>query len=50
MIKNFGQEKYLETIDRIDDPDKIILTRQQILPNFLRFATEEISKNIVLTH
>ncbi len=42
MIENFGIEKYLETIDRMDDPDKILLTQSQILPRFLQYATEQI--------
>ena len=42
MIDNFGMEKYLETIDRMDDPDKILLTQSQILPRFLSYATEKI--------
>ncbi|WP_346985543.1 GMP synthase [Chryseobacterium sp. POE27] len=42
MIENFGMEKYLETIDRIDDEDKIILTQSQILPGFLDFAKQNI--------
>lgn len=42
MIENFGMEKYLETIDRIDDEDKIILTQVQILPRFLDFAKQNI--------
>jgi GMP synthase-like glutamine amidotransferase len=44
MIENFGMEKYLETIDRIDDEDKIILTRSQILPRFLQSAKKNILK------
>ncbi|WP_353145986.1 GMP synthase [Chryseobacterium sp.] len=44
MIENFGMEKYLETLDRIDDDDKIILTRNQILPRFLQFAKKNILK------
>ena len=44
MIESFGMEKYLETIDRIDDEDKIILTRHQILPRFLQFAKKNILK------
>lgn len=44
MIENFGMEKYLETMDRIDDEDKIILTRNQILPRFLQFAKKNILK------
>lgn len=45
MIENFGMEKYLETVDRIDDPDKIILTRSQIIPRFLEHAKKQILKN-----
>ena len=44
MIENYGTEKYLETIDRIDDEDKIILTQQQILPRFLKHASRQILK------
>jgi GMP synthase-like glutamine amidotransferase len=44
MIENFGMEKYLETIDRMDDPDKIVLTQSQILPRFLKHAAQQIMK------
>lgn len=44
MIDSFGMEKYLETVDRIDDPDKILLTQAQIIPGFLQFAKENILK------
>ena len=46
MIENYGIEKYLETIDRIDDEDKITLTQSQILPRFLEFAKEDILKEV----
>ncbi|MCS3870093.1 GMP synthase-like glutamine amidotransferase [Chryseobacterium ginsenosidimutans] len=49
MIENFGMEKYLETIDRIDDEDKIILTQAQILPRFLRFAKKNVLNQIEVT-
>ena len=42
MIENFGMEKYLETIDRIDDDDKITLTQAEILPRFLDLAKQNI--------
>lgn len=45
MIENFGMEKYLETLDRMNDEDKIILTQAQILPRFLQFAKKNILKN-----
>lgn len=42
MIEQYGMEKYLETLDRMDDPDKILLTKAQILPRFLARAAAEI--------
>lgn len=45
MIENFGMEKYLETLDRMNDEDKIILTQAQILPKFLEFAKKNILRN-----
>lgn len=47
MIETFGMEKYLETIDRMNDEDKIILTRNEIIPRFLRFAARQITKKQV---
>lgn len=44
MIEMYGMEKYLETVDRMDDPDKILLTQSQILPRFLQSATQQILK------
>ena len=48
MIENYGVEKYLETIDRLNDDDKIILTQAQILPRFLQHATEQIMKEFAM--
>ena len=48
MIENYGVEKYLETVDRMDDPDKINLTQSQILPRFLQHASEQVMKNLVM--
>lgn len=45
MIETFGMEKYLETIDRMNDDDKIVLTQAQIIPRFLQFALEQITEN-----
>lgn len=44
MIENYGMEKYLETVDRINDEDKIVLTQSQILPRFLSNAKKNILK------
>ena len=38
MIESHGLEKYLETVDRLDDPEKIIKTQSEILPHFLAQA------------
>lgn len=46
MIENYGVEKYLETVDRMDDPDKIILTQSQILPRFLEHSCKQIMKKL----
>lgn len=35
VIEQHGLKKYLDTIDHLDDPDKIVLTHNTILPNFL---------------
>lgn len=49
MIENFGMEKYLETVDRINDEDKIVLTQSQILPRFLSDAKKNILKQKTAT-
>lgn len=48
MIDNYGVEKYLETVDRMDDPDKIVLTQSQILPRFLQYAVEQVMKSLMM--
>lgn len=42
VIDNYGEEKYYEMIDRLDDPDKIMLTESVIIPTFLRKAAENL--------
>lgn len=42
VIKEYGSDKYEEMIDRLDDPDKIMLTESVIIPTFLRNAAENI--------
>ena len=48
MIENYGLAKYLETIDRLNDDDKILLTQAQILPRFLQHAAEQVTRSAVL--
>jgi homoserine O-succinyltransferase/O-acetyltransferase len=45
VIKNFSQKKYDTMMDHIDDPDKIILTHDTILPTFIENAIEKIYQN-----
>lgn len=38
VIQNHGEAKWLSMIEQLNDPDKIMQTHQQVLPNFLRNA------------
>jgi GMP synthase-like glutamine amidotransferase len=42
VIQTHGERKYYEMIDRLDDPDKILLTESVILPTFLQNAAERV--------
>ncbi len=42
VVNNFGQAKYDDMMNKIDDPDKIILTHDTILPTFIESAIEKI--------
>jgi GMP synthase-like glutamine amidotransferase len=42
VIKTHGLEKYNDMIDKLDDPDKILLTESIIIPTFLKQASESI--------
>lgn len=49
VVNNFGQAKYDDMMEKIDDPDKIILTHDTILPTFIESAIEKIYRfNAVL--
>lgn len=41
VIENHGEEKWRSMIDQLNDPDKIMHTYAQILPNFLNMAVEK---------
>lgn len=38
VIKRYGEKKYREMLDHLSDPDKIMLTHNVVLPQFLRTA------------
>ena len=41
VIAKHGEKKYLEMIDHLNDPDKIMLTNQTVIPRFLRMAMQQ---------
>jgi len=45
VIENFTQEKYNDMMDKIDDPDKIELTHNTVLPAFIENSLDAIFKN-----
>jgi GMP synthase-like glutamine amidotransferase len=44
IVKNFGEAKYHQMMERIEDPDKIIMTYKTILPNFIKAAIRKIKE------
>jgi GMP synthase-like glutamine amidotransferase len=43
IIEKYGEEKYSEMIDMLEDPGKIQLTRKTVLPTFLRMSIDELN-------
>jgi homoserine O-succinyltransferase/O-acetyltransferase len=41
VVDNHGLAKWESMIEHLEDPDKIMFTHDQILPNFLKLATEQ---------
>jgi homoserine O-succinyltransferase/O-acetyltransferase len=44
VIKTHGLEKYNDMIDKLDDPDKILLTESIIIPKFLKKAYANVAR------
>lgn len=44
VIVNFGEEKYIEMMKHLDDPDKIRLTHSSILPGFIEQSIDALQK------
>lgn len=42
VIKNFGEEKYNDMMEHLDDPDKIALTHSTILPTFIESSIQQL--------
>ena len=45
IIKNHGEDKYLDMLNSLDDPNRITLTQSVILPNFLNEAINALQRN-----
>lgn len=43
VIKRYNEDKYFEMIEWLKDPNKIIKTRQTVLPGFLKNAIEQLT-------
>jgi GMP synthase-like glutamine amidotransferase len=43
VTEKYGEKKYLQMMQRLNEPDKIRLTHKTILPNFLHAAAEVYS-------
>jgi len=44
MIEEYGQKKYDDMLKGLDDPDKILLTQNTIIPNFLYQALHSLQE------
>ncbi len=44
IIKNHGEDKYLDMLNSLDDPERITLTQSVILPNFLDEAIHTLQE------
>lgn len=42
VILNFGEQKYLDMMAQLDDPEKIELTHSSLLPGFIEMAVEDL--------
>jgi GMP synthase-like glutamine amidotransferase len=47
VINSFGEEKYNQMMDRIDDPEKIALTYNTILPKFIQNAIAKVKQPLM---
>jgi GMP synthase-like glutamine amidotransferase len=47
VIENYGREKWASMIEQLNDPEKILLTHDHILPNFLKIALNSLQEAFV---
>ena len=41
-VENYGEEKWQNMLEHLEDPDKILWTYNHVIPNFLNIAIEEL--------
>jgi homoserine O-succinyltransferase len=44
IVESFGEEKWQNMVEQLNDPEKVLLTYARILPNFLRLAIADLEK------
>lgn len=49
VINNFGEAKYNDMMEHLDDPDKIALTYNTILPTFIESSIQKLNERLVAT-
>lgn len=49
VIRNFGEEKYNNMMEHLDDPDKIALTHSNILPTFITSSIQQLNERTILS-
>ncbi len=47
VITNFGEEKYNTMMEKMDDPEKLMLTYKTILPKFISNAIHKLSQSLI---
>jgi len=47
VINNFGETKYNDMMDKMDDPDKIVKTYAHILPKFIKSAIQQTTQQLI---
>lgn len=47
VVESFGEAKYKQMMDRVDDPDKLVMTYNTILPGFIKNAIAQIQQPIL---
>lgn len=48
VIRNFGEKKYEDMMEHLDDPDKITLTHATILPKFIRSSIDKLRQQLII--